>query len=247
MDLEGSDGRERGEDDTNFERQSALFALAVADVLLINIWCHDIGREQGSGKPLLKTIFHVNLKLFSPEPTRRKTVLLFVLRDKTKTPLARLIEQMESDLKSMWDSFSKPVQYEGSSITDFFELQFVALSHFEEKHEDFVADTVMLRRRFQPDDDKTLIRSEEGKLPGAAFPLSAMSLWETIHRDDDLNLPAHKVMVAGIRCNEIKEKHMSSLTQSLEWINLAEMARSSSLFRDFGSLATNLIDGCVKG
>ena len=26
MDLEGSDSRERGEDDTNFERQSALFA-----------------------------------------------------------------------------------------------------------------------------------------------------------------------------------------------------------------------------
>ena len=59
MDLEGNDGRERGEDDTNFERQTALFALSVADVLLVNIWCHDIGREQGSGKPLLKTIFQV--------------------------------------------------------------------------------------------------------------------------------------------------------------------------------------------
>lgn len=56
-DLEGSDGRERGEDDTTFEKQSALFALAISDVLLINLWCHDIGREQGSGKPLLKTIF----------------------------------------------------------------------------------------------------------------------------------------------------------------------------------------------
>lgn len=62
LDLEGSDGRERGEDDTNFERQSALFALAVADVLLINVWCHDIGREQGSGKPLMKTIFQVGSK-----------------------------------------------------------------------------------------------------------------------------------------------------------------------------------------
>ena len=37
MDLEGSDGRERGEDDNSFERQSALFALAVADVLLVNM------------------------------------------------------------------------------------------------------------------------------------------------------------------------------------------------------------------
>lgn len=60
MDLEGSDGRERGEDDTSFERQSSLFALAIADVLVINIWAKDIGRETGSGKPLLKTVFQVS-------------------------------------------------------------------------------------------------------------------------------------------------------------------------------------------
>ena len=60
MDLEGNDGRERGEDDTSFERQSSLFALAIADVLVINIWAKDIGRETGSGKPLLKTVFQVS-------------------------------------------------------------------------------------------------------------------------------------------------------------------------------------------
>ncbi|GJV28422.1 root hair defective 3-like protein, partial [Tanacetum coccineum] len=38
MDLEGTDGRERGEDDTMFEKQSALFALAVSDIVLINMW-----------------------------------------------------------------------------------------------------------------------------------------------------------------------------------------------------------------
>ena len=38
MDLEGSDGRERGEGDTSFERPSALFALATSDVLMINMW-----------------------------------------------------------------------------------------------------------------------------------------------------------------------------------------------------------------
>ena len=57
LDLEGSDGRERGEDDNSFERQSALFALAVADCLLVNMWAKDVGREAGAGKPLLKTIF----------------------------------------------------------------------------------------------------------------------------------------------------------------------------------------------
>jgi hypothetical protein len=36
--------------------QTALFAMASADVLLVNMWCHDIGREHGAGKPLLKTV-----------------------------------------------------------------------------------------------------------------------------------------------------------------------------------------------
>ncbi|GMP65786.1 hypothetical protein CsSME_00026442 [Camellia sinensis var. sinensis] len=40
MDLEGTDGRERGEDDTTFEKQSALFALAVSDIVLINMVVH---------------------------------------------------------------------------------------------------------------------------------------------------------------------------------------------------------------
>jgi hypothetical protein len=66
IDLEGSDGRERGEDDNSFERQSSLFALAVADILVVNMWAKDVGREAGAGKPLLKTIFQVDL-LHCPE------------------------------------------------------------------------------------------------------------------------------------------------------------------------------------
>ncbi|KAG6753353.1 hypothetical protein POTOM_043413 [Populus tomentosa] len=37
MDFEGTDSNERGEDDTAFEKQSTLFALAIADVVLINM------------------------------------------------------------------------------------------------------------------------------------------------------------------------------------------------------------------
>ena len=65
LDLEGSDGRERGEDDNSFERQSSLFALATADILLVNMWAKDVGREAGAGKPLLKTIFQVCEYCFS--------------------------------------------------------------------------------------------------------------------------------------------------------------------------------------
>ena len=104
MDLEGTDGRERGEDDTAFEKQTALFAMATADVLMVNMWCNDLGREVASGKPLLKVVFQVNLRLFTP----RKTTLLFVIRDKSRTPEDRLLETLREDLRRIWDGITNP-------------------------------------------------------------------------------------------------------------------------------------------
>ena len=63
MDVEGTDGRERGEDQ-DFERKSALFALATSEVLILNIWEHQVGLYQGANMALLKTVFEVNLQLF---------------------------------------------------------------------------------------------------------------------------------------------------------------------------------------
>jgi hypothetical protein len=65
----------------------------------------------------------VNLKLFTPAPNKRRTVLLFVFRDRTRTPLPRLVETWEADLGQMWAGITKPQQYEGSSFTDFFEVR----------------------------------------------------------------------------------------------------------------------------
>ena len=63
MDVEGTDGRERGEDQ-DFERKSALFALATSEVLIVNIWEHQVGLYQGANMGLLKTVIEVNLQLF---------------------------------------------------------------------------------------------------------------------------------------------------------------------------------------
>lgn len=80
MDLEGTDSNERGEDRTTFERQTILYGLALAEVLMINMWEHDIGRYTASNYGILKTVMEVNLSLFqSSKPT--KTMLLFVVRD----------------------------------------------------------------------------------------------------------------------------------------------------------------------
>ena len=81
MDVEGTDGRERGEDQVrgcievmhisivsqllqDFERKSALFSMASSEVLLVNMWEHQVGLYNGANMGLLKTVFEVNLGLF---------------------------------------------------------------------------------------------------------------------------------------------------------------------------------------
>jgi hypothetical protein len=77
--------------------------------------------EPMCGVPLCSCL-QVNLKLFAPEPNRRRTVLLFVIRDKSKTPLSKLVEVLSEDVHKMWDTISKPPQYTDSKIDDFFEV-----------------------------------------------------------------------------------------------------------------------------
>ena len=64
----------------------------------------------------------VNLKLFTPAPNRRRTVLLFVFRDMTTTPLQQLKATWEEDLQRMWYSITKPPHYDAYSFSDFFEV-----------------------------------------------------------------------------------------------------------------------------
>ena len=91
MDVEGTDGRERGEDQ-DFERKSSLFALATSEVLMVNIWEHQVGLYQGANMGLLKTVFEVNLELFlKDKKSTSRSLLYFVIRDFLgTTPLQNL-------------------------------------------------------------------------------------------------------------------------------------------------------------
>jgi predicted GTPase len=64
FDIEGTDSKERGDQRTTFEQTTSMLALAIADVLIINMWTQDIGRYGASNYGLLEVIFECNLKLF---------------------------------------------------------------------------------------------------------------------------------------------------------------------------------------
>ena len=223
MDLEGTDGRERGEEDTAFEKQTALFAMATADVLMVNMWCNDIGREQASGKPLLRTIFEVNLKVFSPE---KKIVLLFVIRDRSKTPFERLVEGLKTDLESIWRGITKPERYANSSIGDLFDLKFTSLPHYEHEFELFVSEAKALRARFDaPTSDATSLRAAQASVPVSGLDVSMREVWATVKANKDLDLPAHKIMVATVRCEEIADAALAKIVHSDDLTTLLDAAK----------------------
>lgn len=238
MDLEGSDSRERGEDDTTFEKQSALFALAIADIVLINMWCHDIGREQAANKPLLKTVFQVMMRLFSP----RKTTLLFVIRDKTKTPLEYLEPILREDIQKIWDAVPKPQTLKNTPLSEFFNVEVTALSSYEEKEEQFKEQVAELRQRFSHSiSPGRLAGDRQGVVPASGFSFSAQQIWRVIKENKDLDLPAHKVMVATVRCEEIANDKLRRLSADEGWLALEEAVQEGPV-SGFGKRLSSVLD-----
>ncbi|XP_022715425.1 protein ROOT HAIR DEFECTIVE 3 homolog 2-like isoform X2 [Durio zibethinus] len=238
MDLEGTDGRERGEDDTTFEKQSALFALAIADIVLINMWCHDIGREHAANKPLLKTVFQVMTRLFSP----RKTTLLFVIRDKTKTPLEYLEPILREDIQKIWNAVSKPESHKDTPLSEFFNVEVTALSSFEEKEEQFKEQVAQLRLCFfNSISPGGLAGDRRGVVPASGFSFSAQEIWKVIKENKDLDLPAHKVMVATVRCEEIANEKLLHLSSDEDWLALEEAVQCGPV-SGFGRKLSSILE-----
>ncbi|KAK7207424.1 RHD3/Sey1 [Myxozyma melibiosi] len=203
MDVEGTDGRERGEDQ-DFERKAALFALSTSEVLIVNIWEHQVGLYQGANMGLLKTVFEVNLSLFSKP---NKSLLLFVIRDHIGvTPLENLAATLSADLERIWDSLIKPPALADSKITDFFTLQFTTLPHKILQPEQFFTAVDQLGNRFIADAKDTNYVFDpkfHRNVPADGWSIYAKSIWEQIELNKDLDLPTQQVLVARFRCEEI--------------------------------------------
>ena len=210
MDVEGTDGRERGEDQ-DFERKSALFSLATAECVIVNMWENQVGLFQGANMGLLKTVLDVNLTLFQVGRARagapkEKTLLLFVIRDYIgTTPLANLESTIRADLQRIWASLTKPEALAGAELGDFFDVSFSALPHKVLQAKEFDEGIAQLQRRFiDRSDPQYVFQSEYHKrIPSDGLPHSLESVWEQILQNKDLDLPTQQELLAQFRCDEI--------------------------------------------
>ncbi|CCH41898.1 putative membrane protein [Wickerhamomyces ciferrii] len=249
MDVEGSDGRERGEDQ-DFERKAALFALSTSEVLIVNIWEHQVGLYQGANMGLLKTVFEVNLSLFGNKD--HKVLLLFVIRDHVgSTPLSNLSSTLTTDLEKMWDGINKPSNVDpNAKLSDYFDLEFTALAHKVLQPEKFHSDVVELGDRFSDSkrDDYFFKTDYKQNFPIDGWTVYAERCWDQIQSNKDLDLPTQQILVARFRCDEIMKESLELFDSKFnEVITILEFAKITGLdlskeFLTLSSLALESFD-----
>lgn len=238
MDVEGTDGSFR-QDELSFERKTSLFSLAVCSVLIVNVWYQDVGRYAASNMALLKTVFDIDLQLFAKKSEKStKTLILFVVRDYTSTPLDVMRNLLFKQTSDIWASLQKPKGFEDSQFTDFFEFDFAALPHLLLDPEGFTREVDALRQRFLDPDTTAgngwLLKPEHRRdIPADGFCTFAETIWEVIKQNKDLDLPSQKVMLATYRCEEFATEAYNGFLEDLAPI-ASQLEKSQCIVDSFG-------------
>jgi len=236
LDVEGTDGRERGEEQ-DFERKSALFTLAISEVLVINIWENMVGLYQGANMGLLKTVFEVNMQLFLKQQGKIKTLLLFVIRDFTgRTPMSNLSSVLTAELNKMWKDISKPEEYNESELSDYFDLMFTSLPHKIYCAEQFENEVIQLKDRFYKSDDEMYVfkPNYHRGIPADGFSNYAENIWDQVAYNHDLDIPTQQQLLAEYRCDEIAKAIIDEFQKEIS--KHKELLESGKIMEDMGKI-----------
>ena len=111
-------------------------------------------------------------------------------------------------MKNIWSEIYKPEEYRNSKPSDFFHFEFCMLPHKIFEEDKFYAKCKDLRGRLNSEASDSLFpKSGDGKnVPMDGLTLFMSHTWEKIRTQKELNLPDQRIMVASLRCNELKDE-----------------------------------------
>ncbi|CAJ1955407.1 unnamed protein product [Sphenostylis stenocarpa] len=90
-----------------------------------------------------------------------------------------------------------------------------------------------------------LAGDRRGVVPASGFSFSAQEIWKIIKENKDLDLPAHKVMVATVRCEEIANEKYDLFASNKDWCELKEAVESGPV-PGFGKNANSLLSNSLS-
>ncbi|XP_058212435.1 protein ROOT HAIR DEFECTIVE 3 homolog 2-like isoform X2 [Rhododendron vialii] len=86
-----------------------------------------------------------------------------------------------------------------------------------------------------------LAGDRRGVVLSSGFSLSGQQLWKVIKENRDLDLSAHKVMVATVRCEEIASDKLRRLSSDERWLALEDAVQSGPV-PGFGNKLRSILD-----
>ena len=228
IDCEGTDSVSRTEEDRGkFEHTSSLFALAMSDVLIINMWTSDVGRYTASNYGVLKIVFEMNLKLFQQNYSKK---ILILLRDfdPSRNKKDKIESMILNDIYNIWSEIKIPEKYQGKKPNDFFTFEFITLPNKIYVPDQFDKECDLLKERLKHDHENYIFGNlnDIKNVPADGLQQYINQLWNDILNEKELNIPSQREMLANYRCTEIKQNILSSFDKEIKDLN-SECAKTN--------------------
>jgi hypothetical protein len=234
IDCEGTDSKSRSEQDRGkFEHSSSLFAIAMSDILIINMWTSDVGRYTASNYGVLKIVFEMNLKLFE-QKTAKKIIIFLRDFDPTRNRKDKIEGLILEDIHKIWKDIKIPEKYAGKGPENFFSFEFITLPHLIYREKDFKEEIENLRKRLVKDSPNYFFSnlSSIKNVPADGLKQYVTQIWTDIMNEKDLDIPSQREMLANYRCNEIKNQILSSYDKQFKEIYKLSAEKDIPNFKD---------------
>ncbi|KAJ8902699.1 hypothetical protein NDN08_006019 [Rhodosorus marinus] len=209
LDVEGSDSRERGEGMQSFEARTALFSMALADVIVVNMWLHDVGRHQAANYDLFEVVFSQRKQAGIGQLGAEKKRIVVAVRD-FDAEVANLDEVeniLTKDLVRIWNETNG----NGSPLLgDVFSLEFRSFPHPKYDMDGFNEAVQSFRQGAGPWCTK--------KVSLNRFEDYCVSVWNSIGRNINadgwtLDLPEHVEMILRVTCDGARSVALRSVEE----------------------------------
>lgn len=212
LDVEGTDSRERGEGAKSFESRTALFALALADTVVVNMWAHDIGRYSAANYELFETVFAHAARLRRSESfmSERTVDILIVIRDHDgESKVSDIKRVLMGDMVNIWES----LRISDIKFSSLFNVDVATLPHQIYATEAFNKSVATLGIQIvtPPTSRGKHSRANEKPVPLSGFEALADAVWKAVcsttgREGSDafsLDIPRHAALAAYYQCGNI--------------------------------------------
>lgn len=208
FDVEGTDSESRQDYGSRFEKILCTFALVVADVLIVNMFTTDVGRNKGSSMQLLKTILQINVKLFKNEIRPKKVII--TLRDFSQD---ENIEEIERKFHNALQDFLKDIETSTKVVLkDVIEYKLSTLPHYTFQREAFDQRVKEIKKEFI---EGEIFPKGKSSVPLNGLEKYLQSIWEKIKSDETLDIPNEQVLVSIYLCDKAINQVLDEMENDL--------------------------------